>query len=341
MPKTFVEVGKRELVDAGKLDMSIFSRNAAFIAFDLDELFYHEHPSYRDMLSNLLKEVLQMCRVGEIKPSPIATFDVSEIGQAYRCFSLKDRIGKVVVSFGDQSYLSLRRNTWQYSAPAGFTYFGRLESPSRALEEHDHDEGLDFSLLTSSVSRSVGTATESNYCAANAFLDAFAHWRRTQGKPAVSIEALLLRRGIQPLSEDEFLEVIEIRGRDPESSHILTGLEPFRIRELRAKGFDVSHGTMQDSRASLIAFAFQGHSRSSDGDTTDSPEVSQLPVAHWLRGLPASVASAMAAEVNATSLTDAVLRVATKQFSNLMLVKPDQIDSGKPLLDYGVDSMIA
>ncbi len=36
------------------------------------------------------------------------------------------------------------------------------------------------------------------------------------------IEALLLRRGIQPLSEDEFLEVIdialasEIRGRDPE-----------------------------------------------------------------------------------------------------------------------------
>ncbi len=43
--------GKRELVDAGKLDMSIFSRNAAFKAFDLSELFYHERPSYRDMLS--------------------------------------------------------------------------------------------------------------------------------------------------------------------------------------------------------------------------------------------------------------------------------------------------
>ncbi len=49
----------------------------------------------------------------------------------------------------------------------------------RALEEHGHDEGLDFFLLTSSVSGSVGTATESNHYAANAFLDAFARWRRT------------------------------------------------------------------------------------------------------------------------------------------------------------------
>ncbi len=46
-----------------------------------------------------------MYRAGEIKPSPVTTFDVSEIGQAYRCFSSKDRIGKVVVSFEDQSHL--------------------------------------------------------------------------------------------------------------------------------------------------------------------------------------------------------------------------------------------
>jgi hypothetical protein len=60
-------------------------------------------------------------------------------------------------------------------------------------------------------------ATESNYCATNGFLDAFARWRRSQGQIAVSIglgiisevtylnenpdtEALLLRRGIQPLN---------------------------------------------------------------------------------------------------------------------------------------------
>ena len=42
-------------------------------------------------------------------------------------------------------------------------------------------DNLDFFLLTSSVSGSVGTATESNYCAANAFLGAFARYRHKQG----------------------------------------------------------------------------------------------------------------------------------------------------------------
>ena len=46
---TFVEVGKRDIVDAGNLDMDIFSRNVTFTAFDLTELFYHEGQLYRDI----------------------------------------------------------------------------------------------------------------------------------------------------------------------------------------------------------------------------------------------------------------------------------------------------
>lgn len=45
----FVEVGKRELVDAGKLDMRVFLRNCTFTAFDLTELFFHEDQFYRDI----------------------------------------------------------------------------------------------------------------------------------------------------------------------------------------------------------------------------------------------------------------------------------------------------
>ena len=45
----FVEVGKRDIVDAGKFDMDIFSRNVTFKAFDLTELFYHEGQLYRDI----------------------------------------------------------------------------------------------------------------------------------------------------------------------------------------------------------------------------------------------------------------------------------------------------
>ena len=45
----FVEVGKRDIVDAGKLDMDIFTRNVTFTAFDLTELYYHNDQFYRDI----------------------------------------------------------------------------------------------------------------------------------------------------------------------------------------------------------------------------------------------------------------------------------------------------
>lgn len=45
----FIEVGKRDIVDAGKLDMQVFSRNVTFSAFDLTELYYHEDQYYRDI----------------------------------------------------------------------------------------------------------------------------------------------------------------------------------------------------------------------------------------------------------------------------------------------------
>ncbi|KAI1103418.1 hypothetical protein F4804DRAFT_333280 [Jackrogersella minutella] len=38
----FVEIGKRELLDAGRLDMRVFLRKATFTAFDLGDLYYDE-----------------------------------------------------------------------------------------------------------------------------------------------------------------------------------------------------------------------------------------------------------------------------------------------------------
>lgn len=45
----FIEVGKRELVDAGKLDMHKFLGNTTFTAFDLSELYYADDQYYRDI----------------------------------------------------------------------------------------------------------------------------------------------------------------------------------------------------------------------------------------------------------------------------------------------------
>lgn len=206
--------------------------------------------------------------------------------------------------------------------------------------------------MTSSISGSVGTATESNYCSANHFLDLFARYRQSQGLPAVSvglgmisevgylhenpeIEALLLRKGIQAIDQDELLQIIDIAltsskmgihhpHDDLASCHILTGLEPFGLKELRRKGFEGTNPTLDDPRATLLASALDGQAdllrQSQDGN------------------LPADVAQGI--ETGQT-LTEAVLEHIQRRFGNLVLMKYEVVDAKKALAEYGMDSMIA
>lgn len=44
----FVEVGKQELLDAGKLEMHVFARNTTFMAIEFTELLYHYDDYYKD-----------------------------------------------------------------------------------------------------------------------------------------------------------------------------------------------------------------------------------------------------------------------------------------------------
>lgn len=97
----FVEIGKRELLDAGRLDMRAFLRNATFTAFDLSELFHAKNPFQRAVWDRLIVETLQLYRAGDIQALPMEVFDVMQVSQAYRFFANKDRVGKVVISMED------------------------------------------------------------------------------------------------------------------------------------------------------------------------------------------------------------------------------------------------
>lgn len=55
------------------------------------------------------------------------------------------------------------------------------------LHRHSIDRPLDFFLMLSSISSLVGNAGQANYAAANAFLDHFAHYRRSLGLPATTV----------------------------------------------------------------------------------------------------------------------------------------------------------
>ena len=55
------------------------------------------------------------------------------------------------------------------------------------LEQLLRDEPLDFFVSFSSLAAFLPASGQANYAAANAFLDAHAHWRRSRGKPGLSV----------------------------------------------------------------------------------------------------------------------------------------------------------
>src|SRR6185312_996676 len=56
-----------------------------------------------------------------------------------------------------------------------------------AVQKVEADQPLDWFCSFSSAAALVGSPGQGAYAAANSWLDAFTHWRRSQGLPATSI----------------------------------------------------------------------------------------------------------------------------------------------------------
>ena len=217
----------------------------------------------------------------------------------------------------------------------------------------DREDELDFFLMTSSISGSVGVATETNYCASNYFLDVFARYRHSAGLTAKSIglgmisqigylhehpdiQNGLTLKGVSAIDADDFLQIIDAAlsappndASDPEPdqlcrSHMLTGLEPIGLNKLRQRGFEGIPATFDDPRAALLNDALAGGS-----DGTSNVLASGLP------------ADLMKAVQDGEPVFESVLALIAKQFSNFLLTPVDNLDTSKPLAGFGMDSMLA
>lgn len=105
-------------------------------------------------------------------------------------------------------------------------------------------------------------------------------------------------------------------------------------------GFDVSHGVMDDPRASILTAMWEVDQRNRTGQENEQADFSRSSEP-WFKALTAKAAGGLLSECNAPSLRDALLRLVRKRFSNLLLVPVDQIEDNKPLTKFGIDSMIA
>ena len=201
---------------------------------------------------------------------------------------------------------------------------------------------LDFFQMWSSWTVMFGTATQSNYLASNAFMDAFARHRVSLGIPATSLalsqilgvgvvsympdyQQAMIRNGFYGNDEDEFLQFCEagiqppLPGATPEfaldpnaAGHLLTGIEPAGLSEVDQKYPVDEMAWSRDPRfASLI--------RATHFCTAESQEKS---------------ASGEAEELQVEQ------RIQLK-ISRLLYVPLGDVDPARAVSAYGIDSMIA
>lgn len=184
---------------------------------------------------------------------------------------------------------------------------------------------LDFFVLYSSAASVFGNAGQANYVAANAFLDALAHHRRSRGLPALSL-------GWGAFSEVG-LAVGDLRGGRLESRGVIT-LTPDQGVELFARLVATSHThvapcPMDVARwyefspdvgewpyfAELLEGVRSG--RTDTGELADSLRAMPEPARHRL-----------------------LLDLVTGELAKVLRVDPKKLGADSPFTDLGVDSLL-
>jgi NAD(P)-dependent dehydrogenase (short-subunit alcohol dehydrogenase family)/acyl carrier protein len=200
---------------------------------------------------------------------------------------------------------------------------------ARQLHELTLDEPLDCFVLFSSIAGTIGSAGQSNYAAANAFLDALARHRRAQGLPATSIAWGLW----------------EGDGMAASLSDAALG----RLADFGLHAFDARAGLAwlerlidaADAAPKVMAIDWARFDRSSMGRR-------DLPLLRNLRGAPMPSESSAAAErarleaMPEERRQSALLRmVSTELVRALGLPSEHRLDVDRGFFDLGMDSIIA
>ena len=202
-----------------------------------------------------------------------------------------------------------------------------------------------------------------SYSAGNTFLDFFARYRQSLGLPVISvglgnisevgylhehpeIEALMARRAVRTINEDEMLQILDIAltessKNSPASnmqetydwgsmSHILAGVEFIDLARQRSQGFEANSHVLDDPRASHFTAAFARLVQNQDINGSS----------HQTGNLPKELASALKGGKPA-SILEAVQEIVASKIANLILLPREQLDAETHFSKFGLDSMIA
>lgn len=217
---------------------------------------------------------------------------------------------------------------------------------------------VDFFIMCSSISGVIGNRGQANYAAANAFQDALAHHRHSLGLQACAVD-LGIMRDVGVLAETgtagdlvKWEELLGIR-------------EPMFLALMKT----IINGERRQSHTPPAAAADEFPAQVSVGLATAATfEAAGLSLPDWLTvdvrfaPLAAARSSAPAGDENSTYAVQSVVaslprRIATAaskndavaamidglvdKVSNILSTPASEVDPGRPLYMYGVDSLVA
>ncbi|TQV86002.1 SDR family NAD(P)-dependent oxidoreductase [Aliikangiella coralliicola] len=206
------------------------------------------------------------------------------------------------------------------------------------LDQASRDLALDFFVLFSSAASWLGNVGQSDYAAANGFMDQFSAYRHqlvTQGErqgKSLSVNWSLWREGGMEI-EPSMLSQIE-QNTGAVQLETASGLGAFyRSLQLPYSQFSVTEGNIQKLRVALLENTSLQQASSKDEIATanvttqsDNEVVSHAP------------SKAKHSQQNLQESTEGYL---CKQFSKLLKLPSHKIDAQAPLEKYGIDSIMA
>ncbi|KAF4991488.1 hypothetical protein FGRMN_7799 [Fusarium graminum] len=231
----------------------------------------------------------------------------------------------------------------------------KVRGAQNLVEALEHNAYLDFFVMTSSISATMGNPGQSNYSAANSFLDALAYQCRLQGMPATSlilpmildvgvvaenedIEAALVRKAMYGIDEREMLRGFEMAmrkrvwdpvGLTPGASQLILGLEPAGLASaIKQSGLSQEDAYWyRDARFNGLGATISRLLRNGGGATSGNGDFKALLQAARTQG-EESVLTAISNHIIA-------------KLSSMLLIPTDAFGmDGTSIAAYGLDSMI-
>ncbi|KAL4925328.1 type I polyketide synthase [Aspergillus undulatus] len=204
---------------------------------------------------------------------------------------------------------------------------------------------LDFFIFLSSMSGVGGVPSQSNYSAGNAYEDALAHWRVSQGLPAVAIDLgpvkgigyvaenaavsdRLTRLGLYPVTEEQVLRVLESAILSPFDRQIAVGLNQGPGPHWDP---DAALSIGRDARFKALRY------RQNPAVHTDGPNGRAGAGAGV--GVSTSLAAQLSAAASKQEAEKVVIDAITTKLAAIFMIPTAHIEPSRHLSVYGLDSL--